>query len=389
MFSTIFDLLPSVSNSFINIPLNYSILWSITYFFIFFYNILIFSIIIYLVANIKDFVSYSNFANNNLFNYLTGLDLLYFFKTPLLILLLVNFSWISPSILIWFSHIIFTSFQFKITYLILGFFILVWLFYSISFYYSSQEIFDYTIVTYSFFIWIIFLFYSNNIFTVIFFIEILSTIITLLLITSTFSTTYFYNNLSLTSHNYFNQSTPFSFLQTLMFFFWISLISSLNLFVFLSLFYLKFLTFDWYILESIFFYVISLSDLKSLFFSSLVWFNFLFCIFLKCGLVPFFFWKPIFFKGMPLHSLFFYIVFFYFFIFYFFIYFFMVYLNELFYYNIFINLVLLIMGLIVLVFIICESYYIKSFLAMSSILNTLFVFLAMSSYTTIDYIFII
>ncbi len=389
MFSTLFDFTSHLTTTFINIPVTFSIIWSVAYFFIFFYNFLIFSITIYLTTNIKDFINYKNFSNNNLFTYTTGLDLISFLKTPLLILLLINFSWTSPSVVVWFSHIIFTSFQFKVTYLIIFCFTFVWTFYAISFYYSSQEVFDYTIVTYSFLIWIIFLFYSNNIFTVIFFIEILSTIITLLLITSTFSTTYFYNNLSLTSHNYFHQSTPFSFLQTLMFFFWISLISSLNLFVFVSLFYLKFLSFDWFILDVIFFYVVSMSDLKSLIFSSLVWFNFLFCIFLKCGLVPFFFWKPIFFKGMPLHSLFFYIVFFYFFIFYFFIYFFVIYLNELFYYNIFVNLVLLMSGLILLVFIICESYYIKSFLAMSSILNTLFVFFAMSSYNTVDYMFIL
>jgi len=222
-----------------------------------------------------------------------------------------------------------------------------------------------------------------------FFIEVLSALITLLLITSVFSSTYFYNNLSLTSHSYFNQSTPFSFLQTLMFFFWISLISSLNLFLFLILFYLKFLTFDWFTVDSIFYYIVSISDLKSLFFISLSWFTFMFCVFLKCGLVPFYFWKPMFFKGIPLHALFFYIFFFYFFIFYFFIYFFIVYLNELFYFNMFVNLSMLISGSIFLIFILCESYYIKSFLAMSSILNTLFVFLAMSSYCITDYIFIL
>jgi len=96
-----------------------------------------------------------------------------------------------------------------------------------------------------------------------------------------------------------------------------------------------------------------------------------------------------FFKGIPLHALFFYIFFFYFFIFYFFIYFFIIYLNELFYFNMFVNLLMLVSGSIFLVFILCESYYIKSFLAMSSILNTLFVFLAMSSYCITDYIFIL
>jgi len=286
------------------------------------------------------------------------------------------------------------SSTFSVTDFILGFFSSVFSSFNYSsffssFYYSSQEIFDYTIVTYSFFLWMTFLFYSNNIFTVIFFIEILSTLISLLLITSVFSSTYFYNNLSLTSHSYFNQSTPFSFLQTLMFFFWISLVASLNLFVFLTIFYLKFLTFDWFTLEAVFYYVIAISDLKSIFYTSLVWFSFLFCIFLKCGLVPFYFWKPIFFKGIPLHALFFYIVFFYFFIFYFFIYFFLIYLNELFYFNLFVNLIMLTCGLLFLVFIICESYYIKSFLAMSSILNTLFVFLAMSGSSVADYVFLL
>ena len=233
------------------------------------------------------------------------------------------------------------------------------------------------------------LFFSNNIFTVIFFIEVLSTLITLLLITSVFSSTYFYNNLNLSKHAYFAQSTPFALLQTLMFFFWISLISSLNLFVFLVLFYLHFLTFDWFLLEAVFAYLLAVSDLQMLASASLTWFTFLFCIFLKCGLVPFYFWKPTFFKGIPLHALLFYITFFYFFIFLFFIYFFLMYLNELFYFNLSINLSLLSVGLVWLVFIICESYHIKAFLAMSSILNTLIMFLAMSSYSAVDYLFLL
>lgn len=364
-------------------------IWSLTYFFLFFYNLLIFSAILYLIANIRDFTNYTTFSNNTLFSYVSGLDLLWLLLTPIITVFIINFSWTSPTLMVWFGHLIFGSFQLKITYLVTFTFSLIWVAYASSFYYSSQEVFDYTIITYSFFIWTVFLFYSNNIFTVIFFIEILSTLITLLLITSVFSSTYFYNNLSLTNHSYFNQSTPFSFLQTLMFFFWISLVSSLNLFLFLTVFYLKFLTFDWFTLEAIFYYVVSISNLKSIFLTSLVWFSFLFCIFLKCGLVPFYFWKPIFFKGIPLHALFFYIVFFYFFIFYFFIYFLLIYLSELFYFNIFINLVMLTTGLIFLVFIICESYYIKSFLAMSSILNTLLVFLSMSSSSIIDYTFLL
>lgn len=334
-------------------------------------------------------MNYNAFSNQTLFLFISGLHLLSLFLTPLLLITLLTFAWTSPVVVAWFGHLIFTSFQLKMTYVVTLWFSLVWVAYLTTFYFSSQEVYDYSIVTYSFFFLMVTLFYSNNIFTVIFFIEILSTLITLLLITSIFSSTYFYNNLNLVKHAYFAQSTPFALLQTLMFFFWISLVSSLNLFVFLTLFYLHFLTFDWFLLEAIFSYLLVISDLKTLLIASLTWFTFLFCIFLKCGLVPFYFWKPTFFKGIPVHALFFYIVFFYFLLFSFFIYFLIIYLNELFYFNLSINLLLLTLGLVWLVVIICESYHIKAFLAMSSILNTLIVFLAMSSYSFVDYLFLL
>ena len=369
--------------------LTYNSIWSLSHFILSFYYILIFTLVLYLISNVKEFTNYTLFANSAHFQLISGLEVVFLLLTTPLLILLINCTWTSPTLTAWFGHLLFGSLQFKINYLVVWVFCLILIVYSASFYFSSQEVYDFMIVLYSFFIWIIFLFYSNNIFTVIFFIEILSSLVTLLLITSLFSSTYFYNNLNLNQHIYFTQSTPFAFLQTLMFFFWISLISSLNLFLFLSIFYLKFLTFDWFIMEAVFYFIVSVSDLKSLFTTSLTWFNFLFCIFLKCGLVPFFFWKPTFFKGITLHALFFYVTFFYFFLFLFFIYFLLVYLSELFYFNIFVNFIIILVGLILLVFILCESYYIKAFLAMSSILNTLFVFLAMSSYSIVDYVFLL
>ena len=44
------------------------------------------------------------------------------------------------------------------------------------------------------------------------------------------------------------------------------------------------------------------------------------------------------------------------------------------------NTCLIVFGIFTLLFILCEAFYIKVFLALSSILNTLFVFLAMNSY---------
>ena len=81
----------------------------------------------------------------------------------------------------------------------------------------------------------------------------------------------------------------------------------------------------------------------------------------------------------------FYIVFYYFAIIFFLLHFFIVYLNDLFYFNTTVNLIILTIGLIFLLFIVLESYYIKSFLAISSIINTVFVFLAMTAFNTVDF----
>jgi hypothetical protein len=372
---------------FLTIPhffLSSSIIWTLTYFFFYLYVIFFFSVLLYLLANIREYLNFNNFSNFNLFSYLTGFDLMGFNLLPLLLIILLNWSWTGPTTMAWFGHLIFSNLQFKINYLFFFFFFLILIAYFSVFYYSSAEIYDYIITIYSFFFWLNLLFFSNNIFTFIFFIEVLSTLISLLFITSTFSSLYFYNNISLTLNNYFNNSTPFAFLQTLLFFFWISLVSSLNLFVFLILLYIKFLTFNWFLLEAIFSYVILNQSFKSIFYISLTWFNFMFCIFLKCGVVPFYFWKPTFFKGLSLHVLMFYILIFYFFLFNYLIFFFLIYLNDLFYFNTLINFIILMFGLIMLLFIILESFYIKAFLAISSIINTFFVFLAMSSFNIVD-----
>ena len=80
-------------------------------------------------------------------------------------------------------------------------------------------------------------------------------------------------------------------------------------------------------------------------------------------------------------------LFFYFFIFLFFINFLLIYLNEIFYSYIYLNLLLLMIGFIILLSIICEAYYIKTFLATSSIINTLFIFLTLSSTNINDFYF--
>nr|APW82416.1 nad2_a [Laurentiella strenua] len=368
--------------------LTYSLLISAEIF-ILFYFIFIFTIIFYLLPSLKNIINYSKFKNTSSFDYLTGNDLQNFFLTPIFLILILIFAWTAPLSFFWFGNLIISSFQIKIVYLVLIFFFIIIMVFSSIFYFSNQDIFDFFIVIVNFLIWTVLLFFANNLFTVIFIIEILSTLLFLMIITSSFSSTYFYNNLNLNIHNYFNNSTPLFFTQAILFFFWISLLASLNLFFSLILFYLKFLTFDWYLFENIFFYIISSSSLKDIFFLSFLWYNLLFCIFLKCGLVPFYFWKPTFFKGLSLHSLFFYICFFYFFLILFFLTFLVFFFNEIFFFYATVNLGIILIGFFFLLFILCEAYYLKTFLAISSILNTLFIFLPLNSFSFFDLLFIL
>ncbi len=369
--------------------INFQILWSFSYFFLSLYLIVFFSIILFLIPSLNEIIAYSKFKKINNFYYLTGFDLYWLVLTPLVLFLIINLAWSGPTVSAWFGNLIFSSFQQKLSSLIIFFFYLTITLYCTSFYFSSKEIYDYLIVCFNFFFWTYFLFFSNTFFSFIFFIEILSTLIFLLLSNASFSTTYYFNNINLNLHNYFNQTTPFFFIQSLMYFFWISLISSLNLFFFLILFYLKFLTFDWFFFEFIFFYIINTGNFKEIAFIVFIWFNLIFSIFLKCGLAPLFFWKPLFFRGIPIHALLFYIIFYYFFILFFFIYFFLIYLNDLFYFFLGINIVILLLGFLIILSILCESYYIKTFLALSSVLNTLFIFLALNGTNVADFFFII
>ena len=247
-----------------------------------------------------------------------------------------------------------------------------------SFSFTSKELYDYLVTLLQFFYWIVIIFLSNTIFSMIFIIEVLSTLLFLLFITSIFSSSFFYRNIDYSFGHIFQSSLPYVYIQSILIFFWISLLSSLNLFLFLLLFYTNLLTLDLFLLEYIFIYYININSFKEIFSLGISWFILIFCIFLKCGITPFFLWKPAFFKGIPFYTIFFYICFFYFFLFLFLIYFLTSFFINVFYYYSIIMVIVILLGIITLLGIICESYYFKIFMALSSILNSLLVFLALT-----------
>jgi hypothetical protein len=351
-----------------------STLWSCSVFFLFSYITFCISLLTYMLPVLNNTQGYTNFKNKSTFFLINWNDISWLIITPYILFLLTNLIWSSSVLSVWFGHITLTLYTSKIIYLILLVFLTVILVLLTTSYFSSKEIYDYFLTLFNFFYWIVLLFLSNSIFTLIFIIEVLSTLIFLLIITSVYSTSFFYKTTNTYKSHFFEQNTPFSYIQSLLFFFWISLISSLNLFLFLIFLFFKCFTLDWYLLEHIFFYLTTVSTIFEIFSIGLVWFIFLFCLFVKCGLAPFFIWKPTFFKGIPLQTLFFYICFFYFFLFVFIINILTSYFSEIFYFYTFIITLFILISIITLFAILCESLYLKVFLAVSSILNSVLVF---------------
>lgn len=370
-------------------PIYQTSVWSLLYFSHSVYIFFSFSALLYILPNLALFTGASGFPVQSKFLSVDGNDLLRLLMTPIILILLLHFSWSGPTVTAWFGHLAFSSFQFKITYVLSAFFTSYVCLFLTSVHYSSMNVYDYSTTLFNFFLWLWLMFFSNNLFTFIFFLELLSALVTLLLVTSTFSSTHFYNTLSYSRHSYFQNSTPTALLQVLLMFFWTTLLSSLTLFIFLIMFYLQFLTFDWNLTDAVFAFLVSTSSIGSIFTISFSWLLVLVCIFIKCGIVPFFLWKPAFFKGMTLISLFFYVYVYYFSVFIFFLYVIFFYLNELFFFNLYVVVLLVILGTLGVSALLFESFYLKSFLALSSILNSILIFYALCSFQASDLLFLI
>lgn len=359
---------------------NVSVLWSFCYFIPFLYTSLIFTLVIYLVPVQGKFTSSSvNSLFKSNFFFISFVEIFNLLCTPVLLFILLNLLWSSTTTAVWFGHLVFTPFSQKMIYIISFMFFLITLLFASTSYLNSQEISDYVVVTNLFYFWVNVLFFTNSAFTIIFVIEILSTLVFLLIITSSHSSNFYYNNLDISSFNYKSYSFPFNLLQSILFFFWISLVASLCLFLFLLLLYLKVVTFDWFVLEFVFLHLIETRSFKEVYSLGFVWFFLLIAIFIKCGLTPFYLWKPVFFKGLYFSSLVFYVCFYYVFLFIFLITTLSLYFHEVFTYFYITQLFLLLISLTSLIFILCETFFIRSFVAISSILNSVLVLLALNT----------
>ena len=233
------------------------------------------------MSNSNQYVPAGNTKKTKHFSALQGRSLLPWLLSTLLLLLSIHLTWVGYPATIWFNHLIYATFQQKTAFFLWTYFAFLLTLLTTSLFLASQGAFDYLSNVIHLFLWILLFYMSNNLFTFVFFIEVLSTLVNLLLVTSAYSSPYFYNTQNLNTQKYFHSILPLTFLQVLVFYFWISLIAALNLFVFLLLFYSSSLSYDWFLLEVLFSYFLHSSPIKNLFTLALVWLNFLFCVFLK------------------------------------------------------------------------------------------------------------
>lgn len=366
-------------------------IWSLVFFFCIFYVMTIFSLAASTTPLVSSFTDHK-FKNTINYIHINAWSMYKFVSTPILVIFLITLSWISVTVNVWFGQIAMSSMQRNITLLCVSSFSLVYYIYTTNIIFNTKDIYDFIIALFNTFVWTFLLFYSNNFFTVVFFIEILTGLTTLLLITSAFSSTYNYQIWNFSKSLYFNAILPKNTLDTLIFFFWMSLVSSLFLFIFIIFFYTHLFTFEFSLIEVITSHVLHTATFKHFLAITSVSTILIIIVFLKCGLVPLYVWKPIVFKGMTLHVIFFYICFYYYFLLMFFIYLFIVYCHDILWESKVITFILvsfLLIGVVTLTFILTESYYFKSFLAMSSILNTLLIFLGLASLSLSSYFFIL
>lgn len=297
--------------------------------------------------------------------FLFFLNLLFFFN---LFFILLNYFNYSETFL--FNHICINN---KIYYMYLMIFFLFFLFLIASFQFLENYMknsFEYYFIYNSMAIWLVLLFSTNNIFSFIFIFELLS-LSTLLILTifSNININFYYFNSNRVKNNNLNLLV-YSFLYL----FWISFLSILGFFLLIIYLFKLTYSFDYYIIELIYNYIYYNLSRFNYTLLLITWILFIFSFFLKLGIMPFFLWKPNFFKSLPNIFLLFYVFLFYFFLYvyflsllYSFFYFFIGILGTL-------NFLFFIFILILLILNLYNITNIKVFIAYSSILNSTLIF---------------
>lgn len=363
-----------------NTLLTPSLTWGFFFFTASIYTLLLYSSSLYFVS----FLTENNLSRSSVnfkFIFQDSPTILLFTLFFIIYQFFLTWTWSGPALVSGFGHLTFTGFERKTILLVFSLSLLYMLILNTSFFFFNSMAYDMIIVLNQLTYWLTFLFFVSNVLSLAFVIEVLTGLITLLLIVSYNSTTHNSpNNLNYVNR-FFTPSLSTTYFVSLLTFFWVSLLTTLVLFLFLITIYTKFLTIDWSLIDLLGGYFTTTSTFMDLANISFSWSLILLCIFLKCAISPFYLWKPTFFKGMPLPTLFYYIFVFYFVVFLYFIHLLLGLFTEILFFNSFILISTLVISIVMIPGILYETLNLKSFLAVSSIMNSVIILLILLNFT--------
>ena len=132
----------------------HSSFWSLTYFFTITYLLTCTTTLFYLVPNIKNYTLSYNQSFKKLFSSIPQTSTLPLIIFPVIILFFLLMSWSGPTTLSWYSHLLFSNFQYRLTIFMLINFLTILLIFSTSHFFTTNSVYDFLIILYNFLFWI-------------------------------------------------------------------------------------------------------------------------------------------------------------------------------------------------------------------------------------------
>lgn len=285
--------------------------------------------------------------------------------------------WVSPTAVIWYGHLTCFTLTFKYT-------VSFTLVYTLTLYiYDSWlKVFnkissDLFILLVNMYPWFVIAAYSTNIYTLIFILELLVILLFLFIPISTFI--FVNKSRLLPNSSYFNSNSILPLLNSLLFYYWMSFVSSTFLFLVNFFMFFFFLSFEWFTIDYLALFNVTTSaylSLKQLYVVVLIM---LLVFFIKFGLMPFFLWKLVVFKGLTFQYIFLYVSIYFNVLLYIFFLYFYIYLFNLYFILSFLTYFLIVTTLPFTLIYLFNYNYVKSFIAISSLFNTSLILLMLNS----------
>ena len=223
---------------------------------------------------------------------------------------------------------------------------------------------DYFFILGNLFIFLLFIFFTNTLYTFLFILEVNSSFIFYKFVVSKF---WFKNS---NKKNNLNSATPKYYTNMLFFQYWVTFFSSvLILYSIINILFL-FGSSEWVIIEFLTQTNFNFLFFENWFFFTTIWFSFFVGFFLKIGLTPLHLFKIEVYKGIPFISIFFYTTYYFLVFFIFFIILLVNYLYTVLTYVWFIFFMFIVLGGIFLLTLFFDVNYLKAFFSYSTIINT-------------------